>query len=174
MKHRIPVRTPLLALGVLAALAVANEARADVTVQASAGTSFMLAASDDIGSDRGPVTFDVGPGWDLGMVRLEVPLVFGIDSPDAYPRARSTFLGFRPQAKVFPFDWLYGKLSAPILFPGGEGDESDVILGVTVGGGLEIELADVILLHGEINFSPYVTPSTAIPIEGRAGVTLKF
>ncbi|MEQ8273459.1 MAG: hypothetical protein RMA76_08930 [Deltaproteobacteria bacterium] len=171
MTHRTRIRIPLIALGALAALGVANEARADITVQASAGTSFMLAASDDIASDRGPVTFDVGPGWDIGMLRLEIPLVFGIDEPDVYPRAQSTFLGFRPQAKVFPFDWLYGKLSAPILFPGGD---ADLVLGVTVGGGLEIEVADVILLHGELNFSPYVTPSTAIPIEGRVGATFKF
>lgn len=167
-------RTLLIPLGALAALFVAPAAQAAVTVQASVGTSFLLASNDDISSDRGPVMFDIGPGWDVGMLRLEVPLVFAIDDEDYYPRARSTFLGFRPQAKLFPFDWLYGKLSTPILFPGGDGDEADVVLGLAVGGGIEISLFEILLLHAELNFSPYIAPSTAIPLEGRIGATLKF
>ena len=168
---RFTLPVSLLAFGV--AFAVADDAYADITVQASAGTSFLVSSADDVSSSRGPVTFDIGPGWDLGLVRLEVPMIFALDEPDVYPRARSTFLGFRPQAKVYPFDWLYGKLSTPILFPGAD-DEPSVVLALAVGGGVEFEVVDMLLIHGEVNFSPHIAPADAIPVEGRIGATFKF
>jgi hypothetical protein len=133
------------------------------------GTSFGSSVTIGDGS-RGPLTFELGPGWQLGAARLELPVVLGAFGDVGLPRHADGFLGVRPTLKVFPMDAVYVKVALQVLTP----HEQPLHLGVSVGGGAEIRVAPMVALFGELALSPFFTPETAIPVEARAGLTIRF
>ena len=160
----------LFALILGGALLAAPAAEAGFTLHGSAGATYILSGGGGVTADRGPVTFDVAPGLDLGFLRAELPFVFGVNGDDIYPAAPNGFLGLRPQLKIFPFDNLYAKVATQLLFPG----DSEFYFGLSVGGGLEFKLARALAINIELNFNPMFTPSTVLPLEARAGATFFF
>ena len=165
-------RRPLacaLALGgaLAAALLVASPAEAAVTLETSVGGSYIL---DGSVSSRGPLTLDIGPGLQLGQyVRVELPILFGLENNSVYPPAPHGFLGLRPQVKIFPLDPFYVKVAGNLYFPDGE-----LYYGLSVGGGLELRLVDALAFHAELSFNPFFSPETVLPIEARLGLTVLF
>lgn len=171
------IRIGLLVLG---AVLFAREARADFTVHSSVGGAFWVSGTE---ATRQPVNFDIAPGWDFArLLRVEIPIVFALgsgadDEGEIYPLTPNAFLGIRPQAKIFPLDWLYGKVALQFFFPGGDIDEmveQDFYFGTTFGVGFEWVFFDFVGVSAEVNVSPLFTPDTTIPIELRGGVTLLF
>jgi hypothetical protein len=160
--------TRLLTLSAaLASLAVASEAHAGFTLHGSAGISYIVSGLE---ADRGPLTLDVAPGWDFGLVRLELPFVFGLeDADDLFPPAPGGFLGLRPQVKLFPLGGLYAKAAAQILVPAGD----ETYVGASLGGGFELKLGPV-AVNAEVNVNPFFTPATVLPVDLRLGATLLF
>lgn len=153
-----------LALAVLVAPA---DAQAAVTLETSVGGSYIL---DGGVSNRGPLTLDIGPGLQLGQyVRVELPVMFGLENNAVYPPAPHGFLGLRPQVKVFPLDPFFVKVAGNLYFPDGE-----FYYGLSVGGGLELRLVDALAIHGELSFNPFFAPETVLPVEARLGLTVLF
>ena len=153
-----------------AALAAPAVAEAGFTVHGGAGAAYIFSGAD---THRTPATLELAPGWDFRWARLELPFVFGIAGKSGFPEAANVFLGVRPGLKLFPVRWLYGKLATQLYFPGGEAHR-DVYLGASIGGGFEVRLARVFALNAEVNFNPFFTPDTVLPIELRAGATFLF
>ena len=143
--------------------ALESEARADFTVQASAGAPLVIGE----GGGFGQATYEIGPGYQLSIVRFELPIVL-TRAPFDGESGVDMVLGLRPSIKIFPVENLYAKASTSLTF----GDHSSV--GVGVGGGLEYRLADVIGLFGEAQVYPYASNYEGVPIELRAGVTVVF
>ncbi|MBK6683947.1 MAG: hypothetical protein IPG45_05690 [Deltaproteobacteria bacterium] len=165
---RRPLARALVLGGVLAvALVGARPAEASLTLETSVGGSYIL---DGSVSSRGPLTLDIGPGLQLGQyVRVELPILFGLENNSVYPPAPHGFLGLRPQVKLFPLDPFYVKVAGNLYFPDGE-----FYYGLSVGGGLELRLVDALAFHGELSFNPFFSPETVLPIEARLGLTVLF
>lgn len=165
---RRPLARALVLGGVMAAVLVGTRpAEAALTLETSVGGSYIL---DGSVSSRGPLTLDIGPGLQLGQyVRVELPILFGLENNSVYPPAPHGFLGVRPQVKIFPLDPFYVKVAGNLYFPDGE-----FYYGLSVGGGLELRLVDALAFHGELSFNPFFSPETVLPIEARLGLTVLF
>lgn len=147
------------------AIALSSTAHASPTFTTSLGSSIVVG-----NGQRGPLTFELGPGWQIGAARLELPIVLGAFGDQTFPRHADGFLGLRPTIKIFPNDWLYVKVAAQLLTP----QEQPLHLGVSVGGGIEFRIARMIGWYGELAVSPFFLPETAIPLEARTGLTIRF
>lgn len=174
MTHELAIsRTPraawTLRFGALAlcagAVLASSAAEASPTFSTSVGSSVVVGDGS-----RGPLTFELGPGWQLGAARIELPIVLGAFGDVTFPRHSDGFLGLRPTLKVFPIDEVYVKVAAQFLTP----QDQPLHLGVSVGGGVELKLARMVGLFGEVAVSPFFVPETAIPLEARAGLTVRF
>lgn len=147
------------------AVAFSTDAFAAPTFSTSVGSSVVIGDGS-----RGPLTFEVGPGWQFGAARFELPVMLGAFGDATFPRHADGFLGLRPTLKVFPTDALYVKVAAQMLTP----KDQPLHLGVSVGGGVELKLARMVGVFGELAVSPFFVPETAIPLEARAGLTVRF
>ena len=156
MKRALLLAVPLF-------LFAGSEAEAKITADASVGIAYNIGGD----TDRSPVTFELGAGYQFAIVRLELNAVLAASENNVYPPVSGGFLGLKPQAKVFIFSGFYGKASAQLFF---EGEN----YGVGLGGGYEFSLADVVGVFSEVTFNPYFEGGAGLPVELRAGATLMF
>jgi hypothetical protein len=145
-------------------VAVPSWSFAAYTGQISAGGSYVFGGS----SNRGPLTFEIGPGYQMLMVRVELPVVFAAGGKDTFPPTTGAFMGVRPSIKVFPWDPFYAKVSTQ-LFWTGQGH-----YGAGIGGGIEYSLLDLLGGFAEITVNPYFEKGAGTPVEARIGVILKI
>lgn len=151
-----------LTFSLLIALAHSPSAEAAYTGQVSAGGSYVFGEN----SGAGPLTFEIGPGYQMTMLRLELPLVFAAGAGNS--PTGETFMGARPSAKLFFWDPFYAKLSTQLFWSG------EAQYGVGFGGGAEYMLMDLLGAFGEITINPYFGDNAGMPIEARIGATLKI
>jgi len=162
------MRVHALACGLTVAAAATfapETASADFVVSASSGASYVVGGN----FDRGPVTFEIGVGWEFwGWLRPEVLVVLGAagDAHDVWPPQSSGFVGFRPSAKLFPWKGLYGRVAMQAYFT------DDTHIGFGAGVGYEFRIVDLIGISGEVMVNPYIEENTGVPIEGRLGLAL--
>jgi len=153
-----------LGFALTAGLAITTTAHADYTGQVSAGGSYVFGGD----AGRGPLTFEIGPGYQMTMLRIEVPLVFAAGGDNTFPPTTSAFMGARPSAKLFFWDPFYAKICTQIFWSG------DGYYGIGFGGGAEYMLMDLLGAFAEITVNPYFGDNAGTPLEGRLGVTLKI
>lgn len=159
--HALPAA---LAVALIVA-AAPEDASADFTVAASTGASYVVGGN----FNRGPVTFEIGIGWEFwDFLRPEVMIVLGAagDAQDVWPPQSTGFVGFRPSVKVFPWEGLYGRVATQIFFT------EDTYFGLGLGAGYEVRVIDMLGIFGEVTVNPYFEEGSGTPIEGRLGLTL--
>ena len=139
-----------------------GRASADFTGQVSAGSSYVFGGS----SSRGPLTFEIGPGYQMMMFRVELPVVLAKSSDDTFPPSPGAFMGLRPSLKVFPWDPFYAKVSSQLFWSG------DGHYGIGIGGGVEYTLLDMLGGFFEITVNPYFEKGSGTPVEARLGLSL--
>lgn len=145
-------------------------AQAGFTLHGSAGVPYILSGGAGVSAERGPLTIDVAPGYEILFVRAELPFVFSMSSGNVYPATEAGLLGVRPQLKFFPLRFLYGKIGTELYFA----DDATSFFRTAFGLGVEISIKKRVALTSEISVNPFYTPSTILPLEGRVGVTVLF
>ena len=145
-----------------ALIVVSTPSEASFTGQASAGASYIFGGKQT----RGPITFDIGPGYQMLMFRAELPLVFAAGGNNTFPPSTEAFMGLKPSIKIFPWDPFYAKLSTQLFWSG------DGYYGVGIGGGVEYTFLDLLGGFFEVTVNPYFEKDVGTPIEARLGMSL--